>query len=244
MNRHRTPGELAGLGDLPPRKRDRVRSHLAGCQRCRDELTFVREARQVARSATSPAATEAGLATILARRRAGDRVILPVDAPAAQARRRVAPAAAVAASLILAVAIAAQFVATRLQGPEPGPATTTAPPGSAADPPVGIAIVPSAPEAEIAVVGTGPIRLEVTRSDGPELGVRGRDGAVGARFRAAGGGISVSELTGGTLEASIPFGVITRIYVNGVLEVTADSLTMHAHRTGETGDRLILDLAP
>jgi hypothetical protein len=237
---HRTLTELAALDELETRRRDRVRRHLARCQRCRDDLRFVRELKATTREVVSPAPQPDGFTAIRARREAGERVILPANVSSGGHRRRIALRLAVASSTIAAVAIAAQFAIRQTRSPEPRPAPN--PPAAPTEAPVGIAIVPAGPTADIRLEGTGPIRLEVSLHDGSELGVRGRGAAESARFRTAGGGIQVSDITGGVLELRIPRNLTTRLYLNGRLEITADGRSLRAERTGKVGERISVDL--
>lgn len=82
---------------IPPR----VRAHLAGCQRCRDLVAFMRKVSADAAALRGPVADNRLLASIHSRVAANDRVLLPVDAspPLQRSRRWVA-----VASLVLAVA--------------------------------------------------------------------------------------------------------------------------------------------
>lgn len=239
MSRHRSLSELAGLDELSPPKRDRVRTHLADCQRCRDELAFARETRAALRAVTTPRAAPDTLDRILARRRAGERVILPADVPRERPRRRLAVPIAVGATLVAAVAIAAELLLRHPVDP-----SLTAPESRAAEAsaPVGVAIVPTGSEVEVRILGTGGLRIEATLHDGRELGVRGRGAAESARFRASSAGITVSEVTGGTLEVRIPRGLTGRLYVGDRLELATDGTALRAERSGERGERLVLEL--
>lgn len=89
--------------------RPRLAAHLQGCARCRGTVASLRRASADARQAPVPAPGEDALERILARRAAGERVILPAAEPAApRPGRRVLPA--LAASLVLLVAAAALFL--------------------------------------------------------------------------------------------------------------------------------------
>jgi thiol-disulfide isomerase/thioredoxin len=92
-------------GALPHARRDRVAAHLAACARCRAAVESYRAIGSAA-AALDPAPLPAdGLAAVLARRAAGDRVILPVeDAPP---RRAMHPALRAAAGIVLLLAAAA-----------------------------------------------------------------------------------------------------------------------------------------
>ncbi|HEX8274617.1 MAG TPA: redoxin domain-containing protein [Longimicrobiaceae bacterium] len=96
-------------GGLEGGARARVAAHLAGCGRCRDEVAALRRASADARATPVPAPPADALERILARRAAGERVVLPAAERAAhRGGRRVLPA--LAASLVLLVAAASLFV--------------------------------------------------------------------------------------------------------------------------------------
>lgn len=91
-------------GELKSRRHRRVADHLAGCSRCRQEVAFIRRAGDLARSLDPPATPEGLLDDVLARRAAGERVLLPLQSPGADTppRLRVFPAAAAALVLVTA----------------------------------------------------------------------------------------------------------------------------------------------
>lgn len=91
-------------GELVGRRRDRVASHLAGCDRCRDTVRFIRELGRAARSLPAPEPPADAVPRFLARRAAGERVLLPLSDPVAlEARpRRTLPAVAAVAALLVA----------------------------------------------------------------------------------------------------------------------------------------------
>lgn len=104
--RFRTLARFAD-GEPDERHRARVAAHLARCPRCRSTVASLREATVRAREATVPAPPADALERILARRAAGERVILPTTPPAPRRRpRRLLPAAAACALLLAAVATA------------------------------------------------------------------------------------------------------------------------------------------
>lgn len=238
MNRHPTIAELAGLEELTRRRRTATRDHLAECPSCRRDLAFTREVRDRAREATGGVPAPETLARILARRAAGDRVILPTDLPAAAPRRHRYPAIAAAVLILAAAAVAAQLVFRN--GRAPSPAPTPAAPESR--PPVGVSIVPNGAAADIRIHGAATIHVEVVLHDGAELSVRGHGAAAEARFRTAGNGITVSEVRGGAIELRIPRGVTSRLFVNERLELTADGRSLRIERSGAVRDRVVLDL--
>ncbi|MGH7526665.1 MAG: hypothetical protein ACREMX_08160, partial [Gemmatimonadales bacterium] len=148
---------------------------------------------------------------------------------------------AVGATLVVAVAIAAQ-VAVRSARDRPGePAGGDTVP-SAEPTTVGIAIVPSRLPADVRIVGAPAIRVEVLLHDGRELGVRGQGTAADARFQTAGGGIVVTGVAGGAVELRIPRGVPTRLFVNDRLELTSDGQSLRIERSGVVRERVTLDL--
>ena len=90
--------------ELTGRTRDRVASHLAGCARCRDTVRFIRELGEVARSLPAPEPPADALPRLLARRAAGERVILPTSDPVPIEPERRRAVSAIAATLALFVA--------------------------------------------------------------------------------------------------------------------------------------------
>lgn len=96
-------------GELDDDARARLDAHLQGCERCRGTVAALRRAGADARQAPVPAPPADALERILARRAAGERVILPTAEPAApRPGRRLLPA--LAASLVLLVAAASLFL--------------------------------------------------------------------------------------------------------------------------------------
>lgn len=96
-------------GGPDDRDRARIAAHLAACARCRESVASLRRADAAAREAHVPAPPAGALERVLARRAAGERVILPAAEPQAPPRRRrLLPA--VAASLVLLVAAASLFL--------------------------------------------------------------------------------------------------------------------------------------
>jgi peroxiredoxin len=91
--------------ELERGRHERVAAHLASCARCRATIRFVHELRAVARALPVPDPAEDALERILARRAAGERVILPVSGPVAvepAPRRRLLPAAVILIPLLVA----------------------------------------------------------------------------------------------------------------------------------------------
>ncbi|HUG40425.1 MAG TPA: zf-HC2 domain-containing protein, partial [Longimicrobiales bacterium] len=95
-------------GELGEREHARIAGHLAGCPPCREEVGLVRRIGDVARTLPGPIATDEVLRRALARRGAGERVLLPMsDAGATRPVpvRRFAPAAAAAVLTLLMVGL-------------------------------------------------------------------------------------------------------------------------------------------
>ncbi|MFQ5891035.1 MAG: anti-sigma factor family protein, partial [Gemmatimonadota bacterium] len=90
FRRHTSFLELSRFADqtLGRKERQRVQAHLHECARCRERLSFIRELGQAARQIHHPRPPNELLAEILAKRAAGERVILPAAAPSFSRRRR------------------------------------------------------------------------------------------------------------------------------------------------------------
>ena len=91
-------------GDLSEPRTRRVADHLADCSRCRQEVAFIRQAGALARSLETPAAPRGILDRVMAQRAAGDRVLLPPEAPGRTAPHRHRWLMAVAAVIMLLAA--------------------------------------------------------------------------------------------------------------------------------------------
>ena len=89
-------------GELSPRRQRRVAAHLADCSRCRREVSFIRNAGELARSLDTQKVRQELLDRVLERRAEGERVLLPVEPPGAMPSRtqRLVPAAAAAVLLL------------------------------------------------------------------------------------------------------------------------------------------------
>lgn len=90
--------------ELTGKARDRVASHLAGCTRCRDTIRFIRDLGEVARNLPAPEPPADALPRLLARRAAGERIILPTSDPVPIEAERKRAIPAIAATLALFVA--------------------------------------------------------------------------------------------------------------------------------------------
>ncbi|MGH7476049.1 MAG: zf-HC2 domain-containing protein [Longimicrobiales bacterium] len=101
--------------ELAPRARRRVADHLAGCPRCRERLRFIREIDLAARAIPVEPPRDRVLDRILARRAAGERVILPTSDPR-PARRPARSLLGVAAALTLATVSAILLFSARELG--------------------------------------------------------------------------------------------------------------------------------
>lgn len=106
--------ERVAAEEAAPRERERVLRHLEGCVSCRARYNWLRSLPDRLVEATSPPLPSISEERILARRAAGERVILPVRDGDMQPRRLVVPRRLAAASAgILAVAVVAWFTVVR-----------------------------------------------------------------------------------------------------------------------------------
>ncbi|MEZ4455050.1 MAG: hypothetical protein R2882_00670 [Gemmatimonadales bacterium] len=186
---------------MSTRRRTAARNHLADCPSCRQQLAFTRDVRAHAREVTGGLPAPENLGRILARRAAGDRVILPTELPTVPRRGKAVPLAA-AALLLVTAAIAAQFILGRVREPAPAPPTA---PAETAPPAVGISIVPAGGAADVRIDGAADLQVEVLLHDGTELAVRGTGVAAEARFRPQ-AAASRCRTRGGVVEPGIPRG--------------------------------------
>ncbi len=96
-------------GSLSPSRRRRIAAHLAGCIRCRAIVGDLRRMREHTRTLPVPSLSGDTWESVVRRRAAGDRVILPIAEPSpTRPSRRATPAiaaAAIAAVLALATAL-------------------------------------------------------------------------------------------------------------------------------------------
>ncbi|MGD8699052.1 MAG: redoxin domain-containing protein [Gemmatimonadales bacterium] len=96
-------------GDLDdPREARSVQEHLQRCPKCRTELAFIYRLKRGAREISYPKPPDGLLERALARRAAGERVILPTEAPADQHLSTRVPA--LGAVLLLLAGLVAGFV--------------------------------------------------------------------------------------------------------------------------------------
>jgi|GEM_PF-4270352 len=88
-----------------------VSEHLIACRICKHEVERVKELGEMARAEMGPGATSAMLERILARREAGERVILPLEDKAPASTRR--PWSRVAAAAVVVIAVSAALLVRR-----------------------------------------------------------------------------------------------------------------------------------
>lgn len=120
MMRFRSHPEFVALsrladGEMEPREAARVNSHVGQCESCAATLEFIHELGETARALPVPGPSRDAFERILARRSAGDRVILPVSGPVDLGRprsRRLRAAVTVAVPL-LGLTIAALILVPR-----------------------------------------------------------------------------------------------------------------------------------
>lgn len=219
-------------GELPPAERARVAGHLAGCPRCRRVVASVRALVAAAAEETAPPVPAGAWESILARRAAGEQVILPAADPAppaaGPARRARSWALPRAAALVLGVAgIASATVLVptlrplweRVVGAGPAPAEAGAPsrpsPAAptvepAAEPPAGDAVAgmlvaPVDGAVEIRVERPHPeLRIRVRTGAGSRVAVRAVGAASTALFRTAPGRVAIVEPGPGEVQVDLP----------------------------------------
>src|SRR5690349_12548028 len=101
---HPSPSKLDAFTDAGTSQEDlrRIASHLESCQRCRNEVAFLRELRQHAARLPNPELPNGILERVLHDRARGQRVILPTDHPRKSSeKRRIYP---IAAALLIVAA--------------------------------------------------------------------------------------------------------------------------------------------
>lgn len=124
---HPRYGRLSRFADggLKRADQERVARHLAGCSRCREEVARIRRFGEVVRAVQMPRVSPAVLDDALARRWAGDRVLLPSSDPGASefAPRRVfSPAAALITLLLVAALVSMGMLWAHRPDAQPSPA--------------------------------------------------------------------------------------------------------------------------
>ncbi len=274
MRRHPDIEVLKGFADgaLAAPARERVTTHLERCTECRRAVVTVRTVTAVAREAWAPSAPPEALDRILARRAAGERLILPhvtdddaLSAGAATQRATLRRSAVWAAALLLAAMGAAAALSGPLRGwltvrdqsgrtaeaPEviPPRATTESTHGATPAPVSGIAVPRTSGELWVAIdaTDTRSLRIRVRLVDVDELEVRGVGAASSAVYRPRAGGVGITTTGGGELQVDIPRAaprVLVR--VNGALILVKDGVQLRvlASRADTVGAELVLTPAP
>src|SRR5689334_17619692 len=95
---HPRDGALQRFADseASTREHSRVSSPLVGCPACPTKVSFLRELAARARSIDTPDPSPDLIGRVIAERREGQRMILPVSEPAEKSRRIVIPVTAAA----------------------------------------------------------------------------------------------------------------------------------------------------
>lgn len=91
--------------ELTEARRGRVVEHIGGCSKCRHEIDFMREVQRGLREIARPRPPRDVLQHILARREAGERVILPTAWASPRRLGPAAPAITAVATALLAIAV-------------------------------------------------------------------------------------------------------------------------------------------
>lgn len=218
------------------RRARRTAAHLRDCAACRARVTAFRERRTQLREATTLPPPPESWERILARREAGEELLLPsgpvpIAVPDAReaGRGRVLRRAAVLLACAAGIASATvpgspvrAWLGDVLAGDPAGAPSAAAPPASggrnAADsapaasaaaraPEAGVAVAPAAGEVRVVVDADPALRIRVRLTDGARAEVRGRGAAAGARFASGRGRITVTGAgAGGELEVLLPRG--------------------------------------
>lgn len=211
----------------------------------------------VAREEFNPEPPPHALDRILARRAAGDVVILPTDdamtrrVMVVRAHKRSVAVALVMLTAITGVAAALpgtplyRWIARALAKTE-----SVAPASSAAIPeatPVwaGVAVVLAQGEMWVTVDSTSPtVRIRVRLTNETTLDVRGFDEAAQAEFRPRAGGIGVIHAKGGELHVGVPRQVRRFVLrVDGVPFVVKEGDRLHMTASGATdGTELLFSI--
>ena len=239
---------MAGLAELDAEDRSgraTTLGHLAECAACRRKLTRVRELRAAAAAVTAPIPPDDLLDRILSRHRAGERVILPTADPVEQRSRpdrRLLPIA-FAASVVVALGVAAQWIRGRPENQLPAPPTVEV---TQSPNPTGIAFLPTRDPVDIEVVDASPaVEIDVALADEPDLRLKGEGAAASALFRIAGGNVSATGLSGGRLVITLPrTSHVIRLFINGQLELTSDGRRIRSLRPPRTTERITIVVGP
>lgn len=258
--------EFAG-GELAPAERRRVAAHLAGCPRCRRAVASTRAVVAAAAEETAAAVPEGAWERILARRAAGEEVILPAADPAPPARGgRASRALPRAAVLVLGVAgiASATILAPPLRplweravGADPAPVEAdasrrpAAPPAArpaAEDAVAGMLVAPV--DGAVAIVVERPhpdVRIRVRPGGGVQLAVRATGAAATALFRTGPGRVAIVEPGPGEVQVDLPRAVRTAtLVVDGrpYLRMRDGRIHVLAPDADTAGSELVLRVRP
>ncbi|HEU0013148.1 MAG TPA: hypothetical protein VFQ45_05665 [Longimicrobium sp.] len=212
-------------GALAGDERACVARHLERCARCRAAMASIPALVRRVEQATDLPVPDGAWERILARRAAGERVIVPamptgaiaVARPARTLPLRRAAVVGLALGGIASAALAVPLVTDWLRpGAEAGEARRPASPAPAAPAPeakaaaeevpvAGVSVTPSGASATVDVDGAGPeLRIRVRVVDGGELEARAASGAAGAVFHPRPTGLRVENAGAGELELLLP----------------------------------------
>ena len=214
----------------------RTAAHLRDCAACRARVTDLRERRARLREATTLPPPPQAWERILARREAGEELLLPsgpvplavpegrkADGHGAVLRRAavlLACVAGIASATVPGSPVRAWLGGLLAGGPAAAPATGgqasgegrsahSAPDaGAARASEAGVAVAPAAGEVRVVVADADrALRIRVRLTDGARAEVRGRGAAAGAGFASGRGRITVTGAgAGGELEVLLPRG--------------------------------------
>ena len=218
--------------ELSPDARRKVATHLARCTRCRGVVSSLRELVAAVREETAWELPEGAWDGVLARRAAGERVVLPVADPAAPRPVRGtggAPVRALPRAAILVLGVAGIASASLLASPlrslwedvrQSGPApAVVAPPGgpgegsgsppavprAAEAPTAGMLVQPSRGAVEVAIEQPHPdVRIRVRLGEGTRAGIRATGAASGALFRTGPGRAAIVQPGPGEVLIELP----------------------------------------
>jgi hypothetical protein len=227
---HPSFDRLRAFADGEDADAPRTAAHLRDCAGCRGRVAALRERRTQLREATTLPPPPGAWERILARREAGEELLLPagpvpIAVPEAPASRR-APLLRRAAVLLLGVAgiasatvpgsplrawLGSVFTRAPADAPAAGaaPAPAPAPPVLAeGGPEAGLAVLPDDnDEVRVVVENAGPaLRIRVRLTDTGRAEARGRGAAAAARYASSRGRITVTGAAGGELEVRLPRG--------------------------------------
>lgn len=241
--------------------RERLRSHLGHCTRCQRAVAEIRTLREATRAATNVGRPEGVWEQIIARRQAGEEVILPV--PSATAVRSAASrsawrrplegvrAAALVASLA-GVAFAAvpgsplrEWLEEHLFMDSPAHEHGSSPDGAPASAPVsGLSVHPVGGRVRIELSSPHPdlsLRVQLVGTGAVEVTATG--GAASAQFNSGAGRLRISDAGAGPLAVDIPPELRSvMIVVDGTtyLEKIGDEIRVRAPHADTSGTTFVL----